>query len=177
MKTNPANELFDGTSGNAPAFLAALPKQVKALASSNVSTIGMKIAEAFDEYESVSQRGDVIYRNFTDAQLTQAIQDQLTQLGSPLTTTNILDRASTQTCAGCHQLMNGRDLGGVRWPASRGFVQIDEGRVMSTALTDFFLPHRKTVLERFINKHCGPAPAAAIDDGLTVGGSAVGAAN
>jgi hypothetical protein len=33
------------------------------------------------------------------------------------------------------------------------------------------------VLEDFINQHCGPAGNAVDDDGLTIGGSQVGAAN
>ena len=73
-------------------------------------------------------------------------------LGSPLTPANILDRATTQSCAGCHQLSNGKNVGGFVWPSSLGFVHIDENRVLSPALIGTFIPHRKQILEDCI---CG----------------------
>ena len=178
VKTNPANELFDGTHAKAPLFLQQFPAQVKSLISTDVSTIGMTIQNQFDEFESVSQRFDVDYQQFTDPQLTTAIQTQLTQLGSTLQPVHVLRRATTQTCAGCHQVSNNADLGGgLTWPSSLIFVQIDEGSNLSDALQNHFLPHRKTVLDAFIAKHCAAPAAAETDDGLTLGGSPVGAAN
>jgi hypothetical protein len=80
-----------------------------------------------------------------------ATRTQLTQLGSTLTVDNILDRATTQTCGGCHQLSNNARLGGgLVWPPSRGFVHIDEQSALSAALTTTFIPHRLRVLEAFI---------------------------
>jgi hypothetical protein len=180
VKNNPANEVFDGTSKNAAAFLLAFPNNVKPLASKNVSTIHMATANKYNEFESISQLPvhDVDYDQFTDAALTQAIQDRLTQLGINLTPGDILRRATTQTCGGCHQQSSGPEAqlgGGLTWPPSLGFVQIDETSNLSPALTTEFLPHRKAVLERFINRHC--VPQAEEDTGLTVGGSEVGAAN
>jgi len=101
---------------------------------------------------------------------------------------NVTARATTQTCAGCHELSNDAPLGGgLVWPRSLGFVHIDETRALSPALTTRFLPRRKVVLESFINAACTPAAGAAakgdatardaVDDGLTVGGSVVGAPN
>lgn len=178
VKTNPANELFDGTHANAAAFRTAFVKQVKSLTSSNVNLIHMSIDDDFNEYESVSQRADVVYRNSANGAMRTAIQNELTRLGSGLTVDNILDRATTQTCAGCHQVSNGVDLGGVRWPSSLFFVQIDENSNLSSALTTKFLPRRKRVLEAFINSQCGGVQAdQAVDDGLTIGGSSVGAPN
>jgi hypothetical protein len=101
---------------------------------------------------------------------------------------NVLDRATTQTCAGCHLFSGGQALGGGKtWPSSLGFVQIDEASNLSPALTGTFLPRRKAVLEKFINDRCTgvaagappnalPAAAPSAEE-LTVGGSAVGAAN
>ena len=66
------------------------------------------------------------------------------------------------SCAGCHQLSNGKNLGGgVTWPASFGFAHVTEVNRessadglrfrISPALTNVFLPHRKAVLEAFLN--------------------------
>lgn len=177
VKTNPADELFAGTHDNAPAFRTAFVGQVKSLATKNVNTIHMTIGDDFNEFESVSQRLDVLYRLTADTTIRTAIQNKLTALGSTLTVDNILDRATTQTCAGCHQVSNGAPLGGgLTWPSSLGFVQIDENSNLSLALTRKFLPRRKNVLENFINSQCGGAQTP-VDDGLTVGGSAVGAPN
>jgi hypothetical protein len=184
VKNNPANVLFDGTHRRAPGFLKQFPANVVPLASSDVSTIGMSTATQFDTYESISlpegRPGEtkVDYNREADADLKAAIQSVIDSKQIPLTVDQILLRAETQTCAGCHQLSVGADLGGgLRWPGSRGFVQIDEGSVMSDALISHFLPHRKDVLEAFINKHCGGGGTDELDDGLTVGGSPDGAAN
>lgn len=107
-----------------------------------------------------------------------AIQAKLTAIGSTLTVNNILDRATTQTCGGCHQLSNGAPLGGgLTWPSSGFFVHVDESGFLSQALTGTFLPHRKTVLEKFINDRCDGSAASDEAPGQTIGGSAEGAAN
>jgi hypothetical protein len=180
VKTNPANELFAGTHANAPAFQSAFPSQVSALSSNDPSTIAMATSDNFNELESVSggplsQRTDVVYRGFASAQLRSQIQGAITN--PALTVDNILDRATTQTCAGCHQLSNNVGLGGgVTWPSSLGFVHIDENKNLSTALTQKFLPHRATVLSNFLQAQCsGAAPALAA--GRTVSGAALGSPN
>ena len=46
----------------------------------------------------------------------------------------------------------GSDLGhGLTWPFSLGFVHVNEAGNLSPALRDVFLPHRKRVLEDFLN--------------------------
>lgn len=178
VKQNPANELFAGTHERSADFRAAFPAQTRALSSTNAATIGMKVSNAFDEWESISQRQDVAYASNTNTAMRTAIQTQLTTLKSTLTVDNILDRATTQTCAGCHQVSAFRPLGGgVTWPGTLGFVHVDENKNLSPALTDVFLPHRKDVLDTFINARCGGAKVAAPEPGSTVGGSAEGAPN
>ncbi len=181
VKTNPAEELFAGTHARSAAFRTAFVNSVASLTSSNVSKIGMPIADVFNEFESISQARNVEYSAFANTTIRGALKTKLTALHSTLTPTNILDRATTQTCAGCHQVSNDAPLGGgVKWPSSLGFVQIDETSALSPALTTKFLPARKSVLEQFINASCAPAPLtdpSEDDDGLTIGGSVVGAAN
>jgi len=85
---------------------------------------------------------------------TQALQQELTALGSDLTPAQVVNRALTQSCAGCHQLStfgSNSELGhGLVWPASNGFVHVDEAGTLSPALHDVFLPHRQAVLEDFL---------------------------
>jgi hypothetical protein len=111
--------------------------------------------------------------------LSNAIQAELTKLGSTLTPLDIVQRATTQSCAGCHQVSPGTDVGGgLTWPASEGFTQVDEQGQQSAALAQVFLPFRKSVLTSFIDQHCTGGAAVADGDGTTtVGGQQTGAAN
>ena len=95
--------------------------------------------------------------------------------------TNILDRATTQTCAGCHQLSTFAphnqlgDIPQVVWPQSLGFVHINEQSQLSPALTSSFLPHRAQVLISFLRSQC--TSTAIADDGSNLGGGPPDAAN
>jgi hypothetical protein len=184
VKANPAEELFAGTHARSEAFRTAFANQVAGLAAGSVTRIRMSTSNVFNELESVSQRDDVRYATVANAAIRSDIQAKLTALGSTLTPTNVLERATTQTCAGCHQVSNNAALGGGRtWPSSLGFVHVDESGQLSPALTGTFLPARKAGLEKFINDRCsgttttdaGPATASAGNE--TVGGSAAEAAN
>jgi hypothetical protein len=181
VAANPADELVAGTHPRAAAFADALAAQVDALAGPRVAELSLAIDPIFDELESVSMPGTatVRYRARAAVALRVALQRQLTATGSSLTTSNLLDRATTQTCAGCHDVSSNADLGGgLFWPPSNGFTHVDERGTLSPALTDVFLPHRAAVLERFINDRCGTARVAApVDPSRTLGGSVVGAAN
>jgi len=177
-KVNPANELFTGTSPNAPAFQAAFLNQIASLSRAKAATITMTNADRFNEFESVSSGStDVLYATFTEASFQSQIAAHLTD--PSLTVTNILDRATTQTCAGCHQLSISpphNQLGdGVVWPQSLGFVQINESSMLSPALVNVFLPQRSTVLTGFLKGQCNGASIT--DDGGNLGGGAVDAAN
>ena len=177
VKINPANELFTGTHANAPAFQAAFLSQIPALSAGTAATIGFSNGNNFNEFESVSQNStDVLYANFTQASFKAQIAAQITNPN--LTVQNILDRASTQTCAGCHQLSAGAhaQLGdGVVWPASLGFVQINEQSQLSPALINSFLPQRSSVLTSFLRAQCLGTPL--VDHGMNLAGGPVDAAN
>jgi hypothetical protein len=91
----------------------------------------------------------------------KAITDKLASLGIPLTADDIVARATTQSCSGCHQLSNGALLGGIdpqgrpfRWPPSAGFVHTLENGNRSPALNRLFLPRRKQLLEQFLFDTC-----------------------
>ncbi len=185
---NPANELFSSTHANAPDFQDVfVAKDLESLAviggtaacggPSNV--FGMATDDDFNEFESVaSGLTDVVYNNFTAPAFRTAITNKLAVLSSPLSASQLLNRATTQTCAGCHQHSNGADVGAnFTWPASAGFVHVTETSALSPALTTAFLPFRKCVLDSFIARICSGDELEPIDENLTVGGQGVGAAN
>lgn len=101
-----------------------------------------------------------------------SIQSRAVQLGSTLTTAQILNRATAMTCGGCHNpvafnLTNADSIGtGKSWPESLGFTHVDENSVVngkftiSPALLNVFLPARKADFEAFINSTSGAAAAA-----------------
>jgi hypothetical protein len=67
----------------------------------------------------------------------------------------ILDRATTQSCAGCHApkdlIGEDRSIGcGLVWPDSIGTVHVTEKGELSSALKEVFLPHRAKVLETYL---------------------------
>jgi hypothetical protein len=91
-----------------------------------------------------------------------AIQTKLGS-GATLSPDNIIARAQTQTCAGCHHLSVNASLGGgLIWPATLGFTHEqlappfdttgpDGPRYqISPALQSVFLPFRKHVIETFL---------------------------
>jgi hypothetical protein len=92
-----------------------------------------------------------------------SIQQKLTSIGSPLTPAQVVERSLALSCQGCHQLSNGKSLGGgLTWPSSLGFVHVSEAQrdtapdgtqrfLISPALNNVFLPRRKLVLEAFLN--------------------------
>ena len=148
--------------------------------------MSMAPADQFNEYESVSSLNNVQYNQFASSELRSAIAQKLTAMGSPLTVTDVLNRATTQSCAGCHQIANGMGLGGgMRWPTSLEFTQIDENRALSQALLTTFLPRRREILESFINGRCMANPGSRVAEdiaaksaaNLTIGGSSVGSPN
>ncbi len=128
---------------------------------SDVMNTGQSLASGSSENNYVGQLG------VAPSAFRSAIQTQLTTLGSTLTPDHVARRVQALSCAGCHRLNNAapnNDLGnGVVWPASQGFTHVSErdtemgpdGSVrfrISDALTNVFLPHRKALIELFINE-------------------------
>jgi hypothetical protein len=195
VKSNPQKALFGSTSTDPRVALfqsapsssgtgATFADSVALLSASDVNDISMRTANLFNAGQSNSFSDDydgevrpAAFSNIISAQIASA---------SGLTETDIVNRATTQSCAGCHELSNGRQLGGnLTWPNSRGFVHIDENSQLSQALWCEFLPKRKSVLDGFANtmpQACidiaskGSGGTAA-DTGLTVAGRSTGSAN
>jgi hypothetical protein len=134
----------------------------------------MATQNSHNEFESSAQGPEVVYRSFTRGSFRTQIQAKITNPN--LTVDNILDRATTQTCGGCHQHSNGTPQLGddVRWQPSLGFVHVDEFSNLSPALRLVFLPRRAAVMKSFLDGQCTPGAAPVADD-LTIGGAALDA--
>lgn len=104
----------------------------------------------FDEFQSNAQGSSDI-----PARLAQSgfVEDVEGVVPPGVNATQLLNRAGSQTCGGCHQFSNSQDIGTtrggatVRWPSSLGFVHVSESGALSPALQDFFLPDRLQILE------------------------------
>lgn len=171
-KTNPFGDLF---SAGSPQPLAAafqgtfFPSQVTTLAIPNIHLFHYNVPAKFNAGESAAQAPT--QNNYAAAfspgsTFATGIQAKLNLAGSPLTPTQIVARAQALSCAGCHELSNGQNLGGgITWPSSLGFVHVSEQAtedgpdgirfLVSDALKNVFLPRRKGLFEDFLNR---PAP-------------------
>jgi hypothetical protein len=192
VQNNPFGGLFQKSGSGLTTFQSEFIQQVPSLAASSIPLISMSTPNVDNAGESDEQDTSNDYAFQAGLEpgssepenkaLSKAIQTELTKLQSSLTPQDILNRATTQACAGCHQVSTfGQPSalgGGLTWPASNGFTQIDENGNESTALTKFFLPFRETVLTNFINQNCGDAGVQPQGDGtITVGGTLVGSSN
>jgi hypothetical protein len=190
VKNNPFGDLFE--KGGSATFQKEFISQVKTLAATSIPLISMttpNVDNAGESPESVDTNDYACQAGLGSAEqdfcsptnpkntsLEAAIQTELTALKSNLTPLDIIQRATTQACAGCHELSPGTSLGGgLTWPQTLGFVQVDEQGQQSPALVDVFLPFRKTVLTKFIDAHCSSGSTDEdVDPTRTVGGQAVG---
>lgn len=167
-KTNPFGPLFDPMSSEPAAadFRAFFPSQVASLAAADLSGISMAVPDEFNTGRSISSAAfdemkypEQLGTNPSD--LRDAIQAELTALGSSLSVDDIVLRAQAMSCAGCHRFSRSQSIGGgLTWPEPSGFVHVDERTIetvdgverflLSPALVDEFLPHRKNVMEDFL---------------------------
>jgi len=178
VKTNPIAALLndsDPTQSAGPAFRSHFLTQVAALARPGLDTFSMTVPDTFNSGQSSEQGPNppgaemdyaAAFGNATSA-FVSAIQGQIPP-GSGLQPKDIVNRAATQTCAGCHHLSGGVDMGGGQgaWPLTLGpvpaalftheqLVDPDIGPdgpryKISPALENVFLPHRKCVMQAFL---------------------------
>lgn len=155
VKNNPSGKLFTTDPGpNGSAFQDDfVTHQVPSLLGKDINQITVASPRHFDLAESTEQGtgNDYGERVSGNTAFLSAIQAKLSAHGSTLTPQNIVDRATTQSCAGCHQVSNLKEIGGgLTWPSSNVFTQIDERKTLSDAITGTFLPFRETVLRTFV---------------------------
>ena len=170
-KVNPFGPLFDGTSTQPTplAFQAAFLAEVPRLASADPNAIAMHPSDVFNSGQSqasalVTETNYAVQFGTTPNAFSAAIQSTLSGLGSSLTPLDIVQRAQVTSCAGCHRFSNNASLGNATtWPSSLGFTHVSERDVdletlggvtrfrVSDALTSLLLPHRKQLVEDFLN--------------------------
>jgi hypothetical protein len=176
LKNNPMGLLFDPTIPTSTSSYAGLAADLQrvflddvgALASPTVPGISMTTESEHEAGESEAARDNnqsryVFHfaRDGGQSSFRSALAARLTTLGSSLTPDNVVARAQTQSCAGCHDLSNGAALGGgLTWPASLRFVHTDERTTengpdgprfrLSPALVDALLPARLEVMSTYL---------------------------
>ncbi len=172
-KGNPWGELFNEQFNDPRTlpFMMDFIGEVSSLNQTQLDQISMSIPDNYNSGQSTAQ-GFFSESNYTthfdsNGPFSNMIQTQLGILGSNLTPSDIVARAKTQSCAGCHQLSNSDNLGdGLTWPNSLGFVHITEDATqivngtdhfsISDALENHFLPIRETIFENYLDNSCMP---------------------
>lgn len=156
VKSNPQPVLFDETAAEprGPGFRSDFIGSVRPLANVDRNRIALDTSDKFNAGESNAQDFLSNYEENIDTSpvFQTAIEDELAILGiGGLDAIDIATRATTQSCAGCHQLSVGAPLGGGSpdWPNTLGFVHVAEDSTLSPALRCVFLPFRKGILDGF----------------------------
>lgn len=172
VATNPPASLFDETI-NQPlgnSFRSNFLIQITSLSNSNIDFIAMETDRQDDDGESeeggpgatVPPPMDFANAFKNSPTFRAAIQAKIPS-GSTLTPDDIVSRAQTQTCAGCHHISVNANLGsGLVWPSTLPPTFTHEQLAnpetgpdgpryqISDALKNVFLPFRKHVIETFL---------------------------
>jgi hypothetical protein len=171
----PFGPLFDASQSlpETAAFQDAFVAQVPNLSVRDVNEYFMEIPREFLMAES--DPSDTVFAFLfsepfdhgkgTNPGFNTRIQNKLTEIGSTLTPDQIVTRADTQTCIGCHAISG--DVGeGVVFPRSFDLQHVVDNIqelgetgtrfTISPAMRDVFIPHRMKILMDFLNS--GKAP-------------------
>lgn len=188
VKENPSGALFNVNTSDPrkSACQSDFLDDVEDLVPQDVNAMSMSTPDLCNAGQSNSQGTENDYA-FHLAQggagnaFAEDIDDELDFLGrGELTPADIANRATAQSCGGCHELSSGDNLGGgAQWPAHAApntFVHVNERSQLSAPLTLVFLPHRKQVLENFLSacSTCDPASAAAARAAGAAGSATLG---
>lgn len=173
-KSNPVGRLFnpDNSESRAQLFRTSFVSQLPSLVPNDLTTMSLGTSNVHNNGQSHSQGAPAAENDFlttfrrgASTTFHNQINSKLSSLGrSDLSVDHVLRRATAMTCGGCHQpalfgLTTAGSIGNnLSWPNSAGFVHILETPVngifpLSPALTNVFLPSRKTDLERFLRSN------------------------
>jgi hypothetical protein len=166
-KVNPFGPLHNtaSTHPQAPAYQAHFVTQVQGLSAADLDAIRFNVPDIYNTGQSLasgSNENDYVAHFSPASTFGTAVQAELTRIGSGLTPTDIILRAESQSCAGCHRLLNNKSVGGgLVWPPSLGFTHVAEDQtevvngqerfLISPALLDEFLPQRQQIMEDYLN--------------------------
>jgi hypothetical protein len=167
VKSTPAGSLFspNNTSTLAQNFQAHFVKQVQTLANMDINRFSYTVPKEFimgqSDAQSPSTEDDYVtqFKVASTSTFRTNIANALKSTGSTLTPEDIVTRAQALSCGGCHRRSKDALMGGFTFPSPDGFVHstdkedpADTSRfLLSPALVNTFLPHRKAVLESFLN--------------------------
>lgn len=184
VKTNPLTELYGEFSNpQSPEALLAEAFKTEFLniyieellkpeltgATDVINNLNMTVDDRFNEFQSTVSISDEL-RSHANSDFRAGIDNKIIELLGPdsgVSGINVLLRAESTTCHGCHQSTVDMPIApGVVFPRSEGFVHIDERGNLSRALTNHFLPQRKAVLEDFL---CNPPAGQGFTDLGAVG--------
>lgn len=172
VKNNPTVSLFRPRNGPTEASNAArgmlLGASLPSLTNPDITRIQMFVPRAVNGFESMLggfkkndywaatiSGEDTVYLEEVESALAKSGVNDACPPGDPIDAEALLDRATTQSCAGCHapkeMIGEDRSIGcGQVWPDSIGTVHVTEKGELSPALKDVFLPHRAKVLETYL---------------------------
>jgi hypothetical protein len=176
-KVNPYGPLFSptGTHPGTAYFQEHMVGQVAGLAATAVTDLAFDVPDTFNTGQSqAADENDYVVQFGTAASKLRSDIEAALPAGSDLTAANVIARAQTQSCAGCHRLSHNPNPsgigapappaplgGGLVWPPSLGFTHVTEQQtesvgatvryVISPALIDVFLPKRKQILDDYLN--------------------------
>jgi hypothetical protein len=175
VKVNPFGPLHsaDSTHPKAAGYQAYFVTQVqvnadaRGLAAARLTDVRLNLPDTYNTAQSQSagsQENDYLlhFLSATTPSFENALQTKLTAIGSELTPEQIVLRAETQSCAGCHHLANNVAIGGgLIWPSSLGVNHVTERETeiidgqerfkISPALLEVFLPRRQQIMEDYLN--------------------------
>ena len=142
VKSNPFGPLFNNgrTDSLATEFRTQFLNNLGSLLITDIATFSLTVEnDAHNNGQSHANDFAAEENNFfnhshqgVDQTFVNAIQTRASQLGSNLTSSQVLNRAMAMTCAGCHQPSNfGLTMfdsigGGQSWPDTLGFTHINE---------------------------------------------------
>lgn len=172
-KANPVANLFDvnNTDPRAAAFRADFVENLPSLLVTDLSTFSLTVENDAHNNGQSHASGNISENDFfttfalnsRGSSFETAIRTRLVELASPLTVDQVINRATSMTCGGCHQpsafgLNLPNIVGpGQSWPDSGVFVHVTERAdatgsfPLSPALNNVFLPARKRDMESFLN--------------------------
>ncbi|AKU90073.1 hypothetical protein [Vulgatibacter incomptus] len=157
-KTNPEGFLFNSqsTDWRVPGFQNNLVADLPSLSNPNINEFGYEVKDVHNSGQSVPQTRQHDYNFHADTAFRNRIATAVSASG--LTAQHIINRAQALSCAGCHELSNGKAIDRDHtWPRSLGFTHIDENLrggsryPLSDALENVFLPYRLEKMEEFLS--------------------------
>jgi len=147
---NPDATLFtSATTPLAQAFQQDFTDNVAALV---VDPRGYTVPEQYEAAISIIDSGNDYRSSFSNNRsFRNLIQQELDSIQSSLTPDDIVARATSQSCAGCHNLTVGDNLGGgLVGEPSLGFTHVGENGSLSLGLLEQLLPEREDIVRAFM---------------------------